>query len=50
MPLEKMFDKNDVPAKPTVEPEITNVIQYNLGTENNPQMINLSKLILEEKV
>ena len=48
IPLEQIFDKNDVPARPTVKPEPSNTRQYNLGTEENPQYINLSSLLPKE--
>ena len=50
IPLEKIFDKNDTPIKPTVKPELANACQYNLGTEENPQNINLSSLLQEDQV
>ncbi len=50
IPLEKIFDKNDIPVKPTVKLEPANTCQYNLGTEENPQTINLSSLFLEDHV
>ena len=50
IPLEQIFDINDVPVKPTVKPEPANTRQYNLGTEDNPQYINLSSLLPKEQI
>ena len=50
IPLEQLFDKNDIPAKPTVKLEPTNTCQYNLGSEENPQTINLSRLLPQDQV
>ena len=50
IPLEQLFDKNDIPAKPTIKPEPTNTCQHNLGTEENPQTINLSRLLPQDQV
>ncbi len=50
IPLEHLFDKTDIPSKPTIKPEPTNVSQYNLGTEENPQTINISNLLPEDHV
>ena len=36
IPLEQIFDRNDIPVRPTVKPEPANTHQYNLGTEENP--------------
>ena len=45
MPLEKFFDINDVPVKPTVLPKDGSIEEYNIGTEKDPKYINLSKNI-----
>ncbi len=50
VPLEQIFDKNDVPAKPTVKPEPANTRQYNLGSEENPQDINLSSMLPRDQI
>lgn len=42
-PLEDMFDANDVPRKPKLQPINTDIEQHNTGTAENPKMIKLSK-------
>jgi hypothetical protein len=45
VPLEQLFDRNDVPIKPTVCPKDDNVEECNIGTEQEPKFIKLSKEI-----
>jgi hypothetical protein len=45
MPLEKFFDINDVPVKPTVLPKDGSIEEYNIGTEKDHKYIKLSKNI-----
>ena len=40
---EDIFDSNDIPKKPKMEPLKVDIEEYNLGTEENPKMIKLSK-------
>ena len=42
-PLEDIFDSNDVPKKPKMQPLNTVVEDYNIGTAEKPKMIKLSK-------
>jgi len=42
-PLEDIFDSNDIPKKPKMEPLKADIEEYNLGTEENPKLIKLSK-------
>ena len=42
-PLEDLFDSNDIPKKPKMEPLKADIEEYNLGTEEKPKMIKLSK-------
>ena len=42
-PLEDMFDANDVPRKPKLQPINTDVEEHNIGTKENPKMIKLSR-------
>ena len=42
-PLEDMFDANDVPKKPKMEPLNFAIEEYNIGTAKKPKMIKLSK-------
>jgi len=43
--LEDFFDSNDVPKKPMMRPLNADIEDYNIGTEQNPKMINLSKTL-----
>jgi len=42
-PLEDMFDANDVPKKPKIEPLNATIEEHNIGTAEKPKMIKLSK-------
>jgi len=43
VPLEELFDFNDVAKKPKIEPTGTVVEDCNLGTKKDPKIIKLSK-------
>jgi adenylate cyclase class IV len=50
VPLEDLFDFNDVAKKPKIEASIKEVEDCNIGIEENPKMVKLSKsLPLEQK-
>ena len=42
-PLEDIFDANDVPRKPKLQPINTKIEEHNIGTIEKPKMIKLSK-------
>ena len=42
VPLEQLFDKNDVPTKPIVLPKDENIEDCNLGTKQEPKCIKSS--------
>ena len=42
-PLGDLFDSNDIPNKPKMESLKAEIEEYNLGTEENPKMVKLSK-------
>ena len=46
VPLEELFDFNDVAKKPKLEPIETEVQECNIGNEQKPKMIKLSKTLL----
>jgi hypothetical protein len=49
--LEDLFDSNDVPRKPKMEPLKADIEECNIGTEENPKLIKLIKsLPPDEKV
>ena len=51
IPLEKLFDQNDVARDPKMNLVYDVVEDRNIGTEENPQIIKLSKNIyVKEKV
>ena len=50
VPLEKCFDHNDVAKNPKVKPAENVVEDRNIGTEENPKIVKLSKnLLVKEK-
>ena len=50
-PLEDLFDSNDVPKRPKMEPVNYDIEECNIGTNEKPKIIKLSKsLSSEEKV
>lgn len=50
-PLEDLFDSNDIPKKPKMEPLKADIEEYNIGTQDNPKLIRLSKsLPLDQKL
>ena len=48
VPLERLFDKNDVPLQPGKLVEENQVEDLNLGTEADPKIVKLSKKIPNE--
>ena len=42
-PLEDFSNSNDIPKEPKMEPLKSDIKEYNLGTQDNPKMIKLSK-------
>jgi ribonuclease HI len=49
VPLERIFDRNDVSVKGEVSEEDTGTIQCNIGTEDEPNLIKLSRSLIEEQ-
>jgi hypothetical protein len=50
VPLEDLFDFNDVAKKPKIEASGKEIEECNIGMEENPKMIKLSKsLPLEQQ-
>jgi len=51
VPLEDLFDSNDVARKPKMEPLRADIKEVNIGTKDKPKLIKISKVSpLEEKV
>ena len=46
VPLEELFDFNDVAKKPKLEPVESEVKECNIGNQLEPNMIKLSKTLL----
>ena len=42
-PLEDLFDSNDVPKKPKMEPVKSDIEECSIGTDTKPKMIKLLK-------
>lgn len=50
LPLEKSFDINDLAKKPSIQLTRSEVEHFNIGIEENPNIVNISKsLCLKEK-
>ena len=49
IPLERLFDQNDVAKNPKVKPVGDAVEDQNIGTEENPKIIKLSKKLPERE-
>ena len=48
VPLERFFFKEDTLAKPVVQSYGENVSSYNIGTESQPKIIKISKLLSKQ--
>jgi len=48
-PLEDLFDFNDIPKKPQMEPLKADIEDYNIVTKENPKMLKLSKSLPPDK-
>ena len=49
VPLERLFDRNDVSLKGETTEDDTGTIWCNIGTENEPKFVKLSRSLTEEK-
>ena len=45
VPLERLFDQNDVPVKPPDKQHIEEVVDCNLGTVEDPRFVKISKAL-----
>lgn len=45
IPLEELFDQDDVARKPTLWPTEKGVEDVNIGSAENPKMVKLSKAL-----
>ena len=48
VPLERLFDKNDIPVNPSKPTPDELVRDLNIGKEEDPKVVKLSKGVLEE--
>ena len=46
--MERLFNKDGIPSKTTLQPQPEEVEDCNIGTEDNPKMVKLSKFLLVE--
>jgi hypothetical protein len=48
--LERLFDQNDIPLKSTLQPQLEEVEDCNIGSNESPKLVKLSKYIpIEQK-
>jgi hypothetical protein len=45
IPLERLFNNEDIPSKSTLQPQLEEVEDCNIGTVNNPKNVKLSKFL-----
>jgi ribonuclease HI len=45
IPLERLFNKDDIPSKSTLQPQPEEVEDCNIGTVNNPKNVKLSRFL-----
>ena len=50
VPLERLFDNNDVYLKPKNKMDRDNTIDYNIGAVEDPQFVKISKSLSEENM
>ena len=48
IPLERLFDQNDVPVKSTLQPQPEEVEDCDIGTEEESRMVKISKFLPPE--
>ena len=49
VPLEIIFSKDDTPLKPTMQSSKENVVESNIGIEEQPRMVKISKSLSAEQ-
>jgi len=45
IPLERLFEKDDIPLKSTLQPQLKEVEDYDIGTKEEPKIVKLSKYL-----
>jgi hypothetical protein len=48
IPLERLFDHDDIPLKSTLQPHLEEVEDCNIGTKETPKMVKISKYLPPE--
>jgi hypothetical protein len=48
LPLERLFDQDDIPLKYTLRPQPEEVEDCDVGTKENPKMVKISKYLLTQ--
>jgi hypothetical protein len=49
IPLERLFNQNDIPLRSTFQPQPEEVEDCDIGTKENPRLVKLSKYLSLEK-
>jgi len=49
VPLERLFDSNNIPLKPSIQPEIAKVEDYNMGIDEEAKMVKLSNILSQDE-
>lgn len=49
VPLEKLFDSNDVYKKDSKKTRTEDIVDYNIGTNLNSKIVKISKKLAEKK-
>jgi hypothetical protein len=48
IPLERLFDHDDIPLKSTLQPQLEEVEYCNIGTKETPKLVKISKYLPPE--
>jgi hypothetical protein len=48
IPLERLFNHDDIPLKSTLQPQLEEVEDCNIGTQEKPRLVKLSKYLPPE--
>jgi hypothetical protein len=46
--LERLFDQNDMPLKSTLQPQLEEIEDYDIGTKEETQIVKISKYLPPE--
>jgi hypothetical protein len=48
IPMERLFNQDDIPSRCTLQPQPKEVEDYDIGTNENPWLVKLSKYLSPE--